>query len=83
MQILLCNKGMYNITMGREVEPQQYLEKSKYHNKLDEYFGFMCIHISREKLFHLDELKNPKEVRDKIEFLFGKYNEIRGHILDN
>ena len=31
-------------------------------NKLDEAFGFMCIHISRELLFHLDGLKTPREL---------------------
>ena len=76
MQIALRNKGLYRVTMGREVEPQQYLEKSKYMNKLDEAFGFMCIHISRELLFHLDGLKTQKEVWDKLESLFGKQDEI-------
>ena len=59
-QILLCNKGLYRMTMGTEVEPQQYIEKSKHLNKLDEAFGYMCIHISRDLLFHLHALKNPK-----------------------
>ena len=62
MQIVLHKKCMYRVTMGKEVEPQQLLEKSKYLNKLDEAFGFMCIHISRELLFHIDGLKTPKEV---------------------
>ena len=69
--------------MGREVEPQQYLKKFKYPNKLDETFGFMGIHISRELLFHLDGLKTPKEVWDKLESLFGKHEELKGHILEN
>ena len=69
--------------MGREVEPQQPLENLKHLNKLDEAFGFMCIHISREILFHLDGLRTPKEVWDKLKSLFGKQNEIRGHILEN
>ena len=62
MHIVLCNKVLYMVTMGKDVEPQQPLEKLKYLNKLDEAFGFMCIHISRELLFHLDRLKTPKEV---------------------
>ena len=72
MHIFLCNKGMHGVTMGRYVEPQQHLEKSKYLNKLDEAFGFMCIHISRELLFHLEGLRTPKEVWEKLESLFGK-----------
>ena len=69
--------------MGREVEPQQYVEKSKFLNRLDEAFNFMCIHISRDLLFHIDGLKAPKEVWDKLESLFGKHNELRGRILEN
>ena len=83
MQTVLRNKGLYSVTMGREVKPQQYIEKSKYLNKIYESFGFMCIHISRELLFHLDGLKIPKELCNKIESLFGKQDELRGHILEN
>ena len=75
MQIILHNKGLYKVTMGREVEPQQPFEKSKYLNKLDEAFGFMCIHISTELLFHLDGLRTPKEVWGKLKSLFGKKDE--------
>ena len=66
MQIVLCNKGLYKVTMGIEVEPQQYLENYKYLINLNEAFGFMCIHISRELLFHLEGLRTPKEVWDKL-----------------
>ena len=62
MNISLGNKGMYKMKMGREVEPQQYVEKSKFLNKLDESFDFICIHIYREILFHFEGLRTPKEV---------------------
>ena len=58
--------------MGKEVEPQQPLEKSMYLNKLDEEFGFMYIHTSKELLFHIYELKSPRDVWHKLESLFGK-----------
>ena len=83
MQIVLCNKGLYRVTMGREVEPHEPLENLKYLNKLNEEFGFMCIHISRELLFHINGLENPKEVCEKIGSLFGKKDELMGHILQN
>ena len=60
MQIVLHNKGMYMLTMDREFKPQKNLEKSKYLNRLDEAFGFVCIHMSREIIFHLYGLKTPK-----------------------
>ena len=83
MQISLHNKGLYRMTMGRVTEPQHYIEKSKHLDRLDEAFGYMCIHISRELLFHLDGLKTLKEVWDKLEYLFGKQDELRGHIPEN
>ena len=83
MQGVLCNKVLFRMTMGREVEPQQYVEKNKFLNWLDEAFKFMFIHISRDLLFHLEGLKTPKESWENIESFFGKQDEIRGHILEN
>ena len=83
MQIALHSKGLYKMTMGRVVKPQQYIEKLKHLDRPDEAFGYMCIHISKEFSFHLDGLKTPKEVWDKLEPLFGKQDKLRGHILEN
>ena len=83
MHISLHNKGLYMITMGRAVEPWHYIKKSKHMDRLDEAFGYMCIHISRDLLFHIDGLKSLKEVWDKLESLFGKQDELSGHILKN
>ena len=83
MQISLCNKGLYRMIMGRAVEPQQYIEKLKHLDRLDEDFGYMCIHISRDLLLHIDGIKTSKEVWDKLESLFGKQDELRSHILEN
>ena len=65
------------MTMWREFEPQQYIEKSKFLNWLDEAFGFICIQISRDILFHLEWLRTRKELWDKLESLFGKQDELR------
>ena len=43
----------------------------------------MCLSISRDLLFHLDGLPSPNEVREKIEDIFGKTDEMRGHQLEN
>ena len=83
MQVSLCNKVFFRMKMGREDEPQQYVENNKFLNRHDEAFGFMCIHISKDLLFHLDGLKTPKEVWEKLESLFGKQDEMRGIILEN
>ena len=76
MQIDLCNKGLYRMKMGRELEPQRYVEKSKFLNRLDESFDFMCIKIYKELLFHLEGLRTPKEVWDNIESFFGKQDDM-------
>ena len=34
-------------------------------------------------MFHIDGLKTLKEVLDNLESLFGKQDELRGHILEN
>ena len=65
-KVSLHNKSLYKVTMGKEVEPLIVIENSKYFNKLHEDFGLMCVHISREFLFHLDRLKTPREVWKSI-----------------
>ena len=69
--------------MGTEVEPNFVVEKSKYFNRMDEAFGLLCLSISRELLFHIYSLTTPNEVWEKLEALFGKTDELRGHQLEN
>ena len=83
MVIQLRAKGLFRVTMGTEVEPNSVVEKAKYFNKLDEAYGLLFLSISREFLFHLDSLTSPKEVWEKLESLFGKTDELRGHQLEN
>ena len=83
MVIQLRAKGIYRVTMGTEVEPNSVVEKSKYFNRLDEAYGLLCLSISREIVFHIEILTTPNEVWVKLETLFGKTNELRGHHLEN
>ena len=76
MQVSLHNIGMFRMKMGRETEPQQYVENNKFLDCLDEAFDFMCTHISRDILFHLGGLRNPNEAWENIEYLFGKQDEL-------
>ena len=76
MQVSLCNLILFRMTMGREIEPQQYVEKKKFLNWLDEAFDFMCTHISRDILFHIEGLRTLKEAWDKLESLFGKQEKL-------
>ena len=83
MQFSLCNKGYFEIMLGRESEPHHPAEKNNFLNHLDVAFVFLCTHISRDLLFHLQGLRTPKEAWEKIEVLFGKQYELQGHILEN
>ena len=62
--------------MGRETELRYPTKKNKFLNRLDEAFGFLCTRISRDILFHLEGLNNPKEAWENIESLFGKQDDI-------
>ena len=83
MEILLRAKGIYRVTMAIEVEPNAATEKIKWHNMRDEAYGLLCLSISRDLLFHLDSLKYPSEVWEKIEDIFGKRDDMRGHQIEN
>ena len=69
--------------MDRGTEPHHPAEKNNFLNRLDEAFGFLCAQISRDLLFNLEGFITPKEYWEKFEFLFGKYDVLRGHILEN
>ena len=83
MQVSLRKNGPFKMTTGRGTEPQQHVEKNCFLNRLDEAFDFMCTHISRDILFHLEVLRTLKEDWENIESLFVKQDELRGNILEN
>ena len=59
------------------------IDKARLLNKKDESFGFLCLSISRDLLFHLSRLKTPKEIWDKLETLYGKKDDLRVYQLKN
>ena len=69
--------------MGTDNVPNSVMEEFKYFNRLDEAFRMLCPSISRDILFHVDSITTPNEVWLKIESLFGKTDEMRGHQLEN
>ena len=82
-KVLLHNKGLYRVSLDLENEPNAIVDKSKWHNSLDEAYGFLCLSISSDLFFHLDGMKNPNKVWTNLESLFGVQDEIRGHQLEN
>ena len=83
MEILLRGKGLYRVTMETEAEPNVATNKIKWENGREEAYGLLCLIISRDLLFHLDSLTSPNEVWEKLEDIFGKIDEIRGHQIEN
>ena len=77
MEMQLHSKILFILTMEVEKEPIHYVDKEKYWNILDEAYGCLCLSISRDILFHINGLKNPKEVWDKISSLFDKQDYLR------
>ena len=58
-------------------------DKEKYWNRLDESHGHFLSSVSRDLWFHIQGLKTPKEVWDKLASLFDKHDEMRIHQLEN
>ena len=61
MHLALHKHGYLWIILGREVGPHHPAERNKFMNYLDEAFGYLCTHNSRDLLFHLEGLRTPKE----------------------
>ena len=77
MEMQLCSKILFRLTMETEIEPTHYVDKEKYWNRLDEAYGCLCLSISQDLLFHINGLKAHKEVWDKLASLFDKQADLR------
>ena len=82
MDIQLHARELYRVTMDTEEEPVSMTDKARFLNKKDEAFGFLCLSISRDLIFHLSRLKTPKEIWDKLETLYGKQDNLRLYQLE-
>jgi len=82
MEIFLKGRGLYRLTMATETEPTSAIEKSKYLNIMDESYGALYMHMSPKLLFHVSTCKTPNEIWTTMEGLFGKQDEMRGHMLE-
>ena len=63
--------------MDTEEEPGSAIDKYRFLNKKDEAFRFLCLYVSWDLLFHFSGLKNPKEIWDTLEALYGKQDDLR------
>jgi hypothetical protein len=72
--LLLRSRGLYQITMEMEVEPDSADEKNDFLNRQDMAIGFICLSISPEILHQVCDVSQdftPNELWTILEVLFG------------
>jgi hypothetical protein len=68
--------------MNTDTKLTSAIEKSKYLNHMDEALRTIWSLISPNLLFHISSCKTPNEAWTILEGIFGKQDEMRGHILE-
>jgi hypothetical protein len=68
--------------LNTDTKPTSSIEKCKYLNRMDEAPGMICSLISPDLLFHISSYKTPNEVCTTLEGIFGKHDEMMGHMLE-
>ena len=68
--------------MNTDIELTSAIEKSKYLNRMDEALRTICSLISPDLLFHISSCETPNEAWKILEGIFGKHDEMRGHMLE-
>jgi hypothetical protein len=76
MEDLLISKGLYWITMGKELEPIDDENKFKWAYKNVEAHGLIGMFISPYLRFHLQVIDDPDDAWAKFESVFHKLNII-------
>jgi hypothetical protein len=76
---VLKSKALYQITLGKELEPNNDENKVKWANNSDEERGLIKMSISLDLRVHLQGIDSPDASWNKVEFVFGKHNIIRSH----
>jgi hypothetical protein len=80
--IHIQTKELYRLTLNIDTKLTSTIEKSKYLNRMDEALGTICSLISPDLLFHISSRKTPNEAWNILEGIFGKQDEMRGHMLE-
>ena len=81
---MFCKVGdIFRITSGKETEPIDDDKKIKWTNRCDEARGLIRMSISTDLRFHISGIDELDKAWEKLESVFGKHNEIRGHQLEN
>ena len=81
MVVMLRTKHLFRLIEETEVVPALDHDKEKYLNRLDEAHGHLFSLVYRDLRFHIQGLKTPKEIWDKLASLFDNQDEMR--VLEN
>ena len=68
--------------MATEVEPTSVVEKNMYLNCMDEAYGLLCVLMSPNLFFHIETCITLDEIWTKLERLFWKQDDMKGHMLE-
>jgi hypothetical protein len=68
--------------MATETKHTSVLEKTIWVNHKDEATGIILELISTDLWFHVSSCKTPNEIWTTLEGLFGKQDEMQGHMLE-
>ena len=83
MEDVLRSRGLFRITSGKETEHTDDDKKIKWENRCDEARELIGMSISTDLWFHIFGIDEHDKGWEKLEYVFGKHNEIRGHQLEN
>jgi hypothetical protein len=64
------------------IEPTFVFEKNNYLNHVDETYDLLHVYISLKLMFHNEACTIPDEIGTTLADLFGKQDEMRGHMLE-
>jgi hypothetical protein len=68
--------------MATKAEPTSTIEKSEHLNRMDEANGLLSMSISPDLWFHIDACTTPNGIWNTLIGIFGKKDEMRGHMLE-
>ena len=83
MEDLLRSKGLYRITLGTQIAPNDDEKIAKWDNKNDQACGLIGMSISPYLRFHLDGEYSLVKAWDKLNIVFGIKYKIRSFKLEN
>ena len=79
MEDVLRSRILFRITSVKEIEPIDDDKKIKWENICDQDCGLIRMSISTDLRFHIYGIDEPDKAWEKLEYVFGKHNEIQSH----